>query len=84
MQVVELLRDPGLVASGRRMAERARAQGPEPDAAQFVLGKAVAEHAGAAVGAGVAPESPETLAVVAPGGDRTPPIPRPRRCGRAD
>jgi hypothetical protein len=46
------------------MAERALAEGAEPDAAQFEVGKAVGEHAGAAVRAGIAPDSPEALAVV--------------------
>ena len=64
VELAELLRDPDYVASSRRMAERALAEGPEPDVAQFEVGKAVGEHAGAAVRAGIAPDSPEALAVV--------------------
>ncbi len=64
VELAELLRDPDYVASSRRMAERALADGPEPDPAQFEVGKAVGEHAGAAARAGVAPGSPEALAVV--------------------
>jgi DNA-binding transcriptional MerR regulator len=64
VELAELLRDPDYVAASRRMAERALADGPEPDPAQFEVGKAVGEHAGAAARAGVAPGSPEALAVV--------------------
>lgn len=64
VEVAELLRDPDFVATSRRMAERARAEGPEPDPAQFAVGKAVGEHAGAAVAAGLDPSSPEARAVV--------------------
>ncbi|HEX8105586.1 MAG TPA: MerR family transcriptional regulator [Solirubrobacteraceae bacterium] len=64
VELAELLRDPGFVATSRRMAERARAEGPEPDPAQFEVGKAVGEHAGAAVRSEVDPASAEALAVV--------------------
>jgi DNA-binding transcriptional MerR regulator len=64
VELVELLRDPDYIASSRRMAERALAEGPEPDATQFELGQAVGEHAGTAVRAGTTPDSPEALAVV--------------------
>ena len=64
VELAVLLRDPDFIASSRRMAERARAEGHEPDVAQFEVGQAVGEHAGAAVRAGVAPESPEGFAVV--------------------
>jgi DNA-binding transcriptional MerR regulator len=64
VEVAELLRDPDFVATSRRMAERALAEGPQPDPEQFELGQAIGEHAGAAVRAGVAPDSPEALAVV--------------------
>ncbi len=64
VELAGLLRDPDYLASSRRMAERARAEGPEPDVAQFEVGKAVGEHAGAAARAGVAPGSPEALTVV--------------------
>lgn len=64
VEVAELLRDPDFVATSRRMAERARAEGPEPDVAQFAVGKAVGEHAGAAVAAGLDPASDQARAVV--------------------
>ncbi|MGH8328674.1 MAG: MerR family transcriptional regulator, partial [Steroidobacteraceae bacterium] len=64
VELVELLRDADFVASSRRMAERALADGPQPDDAQFEVGKAVGEHAGAAARAGIPPGSPEALAVV--------------------
>ena len=64
VEVAELLRDPDYIAASRRMAERARAEGPEPDVARFEVGKAVGEHAGAALREGVDPASPEALAVV--------------------
>lgn len=64
VELAELLRDPDYIATSRRMAQRALAEGPEPDVAQFEVGKAVGEHAGAAVRAGVAPESEHALAVV--------------------
>jgi DNA-binding transcriptional MerR regulator len=64
VELAELLRDPDYIATSRRMAERALAEGPEPDVAQFAVGKAVGEHAGAAVRAGIAPDSPEALAIV--------------------
>jgi hypothetical protein len=59
-----LLRDPDFIATSRRMAERALEEGPEPDVAQFEMGKAVGTHAGAAVRGGVDPASPEALEVV--------------------
>ncbi len=64
VELAELLRDPDYIASSRRMADRARVEGPEPDVAQFEVGKAVGEHAGDAVRAGVDPGSPGALAVV--------------------
>ena len=64
VELAELLRDPDYVAASRRMAERARAEGPEPDVAQFEIGKAVGVHAGAAVRDGIDPGSPEALTVV--------------------
>lgn len=57
-----VLRDPDYIAASRRMAERARAEGPEPDPAQFEAGKAIGEHAGAALH--LDPASPGALAVV--------------------
>ncbi len=74
VELVGLLRDPEFVAASRRMAQRALGEGTAPDPDQFELGKAVVEHAGAALRAGVAPESAQALAVVerlerlAPGG----------------
>ena len=64
VELAELLRDPDYIASSRRMAERARAEGPERDVTHFEVSKAVSEHAGAAVRAGIAPNSREALAVV--------------------
>jgi DNA-binding transcriptional MerR regulator len=64
VELVELLRDPDYIATSRRMAERAVAEGPTPDPAQFEIGKAVGEHAGAAVRAGVAPDSANALSVI--------------------
>jgi DNA-binding transcriptional MerR regulator len=64
VEVAELLRDPEFVAVSRRMAERARAEGPQPDVAQLAIGQAVGEQAGAAVAAGVDPASAEAVAVV--------------------
>jgi hypothetical protein len=63
-ELAALLGDPDFVASSRRMAQRALAEGPEPDPAQFQVGQAVGEIAGPAARAGVAPASPEALAVV--------------------
>jgi DNA-binding transcriptional MerR regulator len=63
VELAELLRDPDYVAVGRRMAERARVEGSEPDGAHVAV-EAVTEHAGAAVRAGVDPSSPEALAVI--------------------
>ena len=64
VELAELLRDPDYIAVSRQMAERARAEGPEPDVGQFEVGKAVGREAGAAVRAGVDPASPAALAVV--------------------
>ena len=64
VELAELLRDPDYIAACRRMAQRARAEGPEPDVSQFEVGKAVGEHAGAAARAGVDPRSRAALAVV--------------------
>ena len=64
VEVVHLLRNPDFVESSRRMAQRALAEGPEPDVAQFEVGKAVGTLAGPAMRAGVDPGSPEALAVV--------------------
>jgi len=64
VELVELLRDPDYIAASRRMAERARAEGPEPNVGQFEVGKAVGEHAGAAARTSVDPRSPQALAVI--------------------
>jgi DNA-binding transcriptional MerR regulator len=64
VELAELLRDPDYIATSRRMAERALADGALPDPDQFELGEAVGEHAGAAVRAGIAPDGPEALEVV--------------------
>jgi DNA-binding transcriptional MerR regulator len=64
VEVAGLLRDPDFIAASRAMAQRALAEGPEPDVAQFLIGKAVGEHAGPAARAGMDPASPEGLAIV--------------------
>lgn len=63
VELVELLRDPDYVESSRRMAERAQTERVAPDGGHEAAA-AIAEHAGAAVRGGVAPDSPEALAVV--------------------
>jgi DNA-binding transcriptional MerR regulator len=63
VEVAGLLRDPDYIAASQRMAERARAEGAEPDGGHDIVA-AVSEHAGAAVRAGVDPGSPEALAVI--------------------
>ncbi|MDE3206831.1 MAG: MerR family transcriptional regulator, partial [Acidobacteriota bacterium] len=64
VELAGLLRDPDFIATSHRMAERARSEGPEPDVAQFEIGKAVGEIAGPAARGGVDPASAEALAVV--------------------
>jgi DNA-binding transcriptional MerR regulator len=64
VELVDLLRDPDYIATSRRMAQQALAEGPAPDPAQFELGKAIGEHAGAAIRAGIAPDTPDALAVI--------------------
>ena len=61
VEIAELMRDPDFVASSRAMAQRALAEGPEPD---VEVGKAVDELAGRAARGGVDPASPEALEVV--------------------
>lgn len=63
VELAELLRDPEYVEASRRMAERARTDGAAPDGGHDTVA-AVGEHAGAAVRAGVAPDSPEALTVI--------------------
>lgn len=73
VELVELLRDPDYVASSRRMADHARIEGAAPDGGHDAVA-AVSEHAGTAVRTGIAPDSPQALAVIkrvealAPGG----------------
>jgi DNA-binding transcriptional MerR regulator len=64
VEVAELLRDPDFIATSRRMAERALADGPAPEESQFEIGKAINEQAGAAVRDGIAPGSSEALTVI--------------------
>jgi DNA-binding transcriptional MerR regulator len=64
VELAALLRDPDFVASSRRMAQRALAEGPAPDPAQFQVSQAVGEIAGPAARAGTDPASAEALAVV--------------------
>jgi DNA-binding transcriptional MerR regulator len=63
VELVELLRDPDYIAASRRMAQRAETDGAAPDGGHEAVA-AIAEQAGAAVRAGVAPDSSEALAVV--------------------
>jgi DNA-binding transcriptional MerR regulator len=63
VELVELLRDPDYIALSRRMAERAQSEGVAPDGGREATA-AIAEHAGAAVRGGLAPDSPEALAVL--------------------
>ncbi|MBS1883811.1 MAG: MerR family transcriptional regulator [Actinobacteria bacterium] len=62
VELVELLRDPDYIAAGRRMAERAQTAEAAPAGGHQAA--AIEEQAGAAVRAGVAPDSPEALAVI--------------------
>lgn len=64
VEIAELLRDPDFIATSRGMAERARAEGPAPDVAQFEVGKRVGEIAGPAARAGIDPASAEARIVV--------------------
>jgi DNA-binding transcriptional MerR regulator len=64
VELASLLRDPDFVASSRRMAQRALAEGPAPDPDQFQVSQAVGEIAGPAARAGTDPASAEALAVV--------------------
>lgn len=64
VELAELLRDPDFVAASRRMAERARAEGPSRTAESAVVGDLVVDAAGAAVREGLDPASPEALRVV--------------------
>ena len=64
VELVQLLRDPDFVESSRRMAQRALAEGPEPELAQFEVGKAVGQVAGPAMRARLDPLSAEALAIV--------------------
>jgi DNA-binding transcriptional MerR regulator len=64
VELAQLLRDPDFIDSSRRMAQRALAEGPEPDVAQFEVGKAVGELAGPAMRARIEPGSSDALAIV--------------------
>jgi DNA-binding transcriptional MerR regulator len=63
VELVELLRDPDYIESSRRMAERARTDGAAPDGRHETV-EAIEQQARAAVQAGLAPDSPEALAVI--------------------
>jgi DNA-binding transcriptional MerR regulator len=63
VELVELLRDPEYIESSRSMAERARTDGASPDGGHEAVA-AIEQQARAAVQAGIAPDSPEALAVV--------------------
>ncbi len=64
VELAQLLRDRDFVEASRRMARRALAEGPEPDVAQFEVGKAVGQLAGPAMRAGIEPASADALAIV--------------------
>ncbi len=64
VELAQLLRDRDFVEASRRMAQRARDEGPEPDVAQFEVGKAVGEIAGSAMRNGIDPASADALAIV--------------------
>lgn len=64
VELVHLIRDPDFIQSSRRMAQRALAEGPESDVAQFEVGKAVGRLAGPAFRTDVDPSSPEALDIV--------------------
>lgn len=63
VELGELLRDPDYIRISRRMAEQARADDAGPDGGHLAAA-AVGEHAGAAVRAGIDPNSPEALAII--------------------
>jgi DNA-binding transcriptional MerR regulator len=64
VELAQLLRDPDFVAVSRRMAERARADGPDADVAWMEVAEAVGELAGPASRAGVDPRSSEGRTIV--------------------
>jgi len=64
VELAQLLRDPDFVATSRRMAEHALADGPAPDPGQFEVSTAVGKIAGPAARAGVDPASTEALAII--------------------
>lgn len=64
VELAGLLRDPDFVATSRRMAERALAEGPAPDPAQFDVSKAVGAIAGPAARSNMDPASAEALMVI--------------------
>lgn len=82
-EVAQLLRDPDFIAASRRMAQRASAEGAQPDAAQFGAGQAIGELAGPALRAGIDPASPAGRQVVERIEARTPGTP-PDRAAAAD
>lgn len=63
VELVQLLRDPDYIASSRRMAERGQIEGAAPDGGQEATA-AIEQHAGAAVRAGITPDSAEALVVI--------------------
>lgn len=63
VELVQLLRDPDYIALSRRMAERAQTEGAAPDGGHEVTA-AIEQDAGAAVRAGIAPDSPDALVVI--------------------
>jgi hypothetical protein len=63
VELVELLRARDYIETSRCMAERAETEGPAPDGGHEAAA-AIEEHAGAAVRAGILPDSAEALVVI--------------------
>lgn len=64
VELAGLLQDQDFIDVSRRMAERARSEGPELSAANVAVGRVVVEAAGNAVRRGLDPASPEALPVL--------------------
>jgi DNA-binding transcriptional MerR regulator len=64
VELAELLQDPDFVAASRRMADRARAEGPDLTVANLAVGRVVVEAAGTALRSGLDPRSPGALPVL--------------------
>jgi hypothetical protein len=64
VEVMGLLQDPDFVATSRRMAEQALADGPTPDPGQLEFSRAVGDIVGPAARSGLDPSSSEALAII--------------------